>query len=83
MNLNTNVPSEARHTIALLNEVQRMGRDPDRKYSDSNISDTLLSGLIDIVANLEIAVDRLNRDAADAKSKADIADMQYRAAGGR
>ena len=66
---------------ALVDHLQAMAS--NREHGDREIFDTVLGGLITIVADLERDVINLNAESAAAKNKASIEDLQYRSAGGR
>lgn len=78
-----NVPGDPGPRIkALVDQLQAMAHDRDRRFSDSAIHDTALGGLIRIVAELEKSVDSLKGESEDAKTKTTFEDLNFRSAGG-
>ncbi|MCF6386544.1 hypothetical protein L2K20_06135 [Mycobacterium sp. MBM] len=82
MEIHPNISREARRTHDLIDRIQRMQQDPDARWDADTTQGELLTGLINIVGELEIAVTTLTRAAAKADRDNTLADHQRRMYGG-
>jgi hypothetical protein len=83
MTINISLPPNAGpQTRALADRLQQMAHDPGRQYSDQDLRDNAIGGLISIVAGLERDVAEMTSDAAAARHKAAMDDLQFRSYGG-
>lgn len=86
MGIKYNIHPNAPRVRALVDKAQAMGQDRDRRFSDTDIHDTIIGGLIAIVSELEAAQAQTTAAAERAKSDAAKEAMAFRSAeagGGR
>lgn len=82
MTININIDNAGAKTRALAAQLDAMGKDRDRRYSDQDLRDTAIGTLITIVGELEQEIADMRRTNEAAKTKAAFDDLQYRSYGG-